>query len=59
MHNRLVTGLATAYELAKYAVETKASLEITVIEKENRLGGRIKTVGKSITRVDFKKKRVI
>jgi len=40
-------GLASAYELAKFAAETKASIEITIIEKENRLGGRIKTVGKN------------
>jgi len=40
-------GLTAAYELALFASETKAPVEITIIEKENRIGGRIKTVGKN------------
>jgi len=38
-------GLASAYELAKFAAQTGSRLCITIIENEKRLGGRIKTVG--------------
>ena len=51
---QLLEGLATAYELAKYAVSTKSSLEITIIEKDNRIGGRVKTVGMDICQIQSK-----
>ena len=42
---RVHLGLVSTYELVKFAAETNSKLDITVIENENRLGGRVKTVG--------------
>ena len=42
------SGLSHAYEMAKFAKETGAQLEIQFFEKETRIGGRIKTVGQYI-----------
>ena len=35
------------YELAKFAKESGAKLNLTFFEKDRRIGGRVKTIGES------------
>lgn len=39
-----ITGLCTMYYLKKYITDLKESIELTLIEKGEKLGGKIKTV---------------
>ena len=41
-----LSGLLAGYEMAKYAKETGASIKITYFERDGRIGGRVKTVGR-------------
>ena len=42
-------GLVAAYELAKFATESQSELQVTIFDRDFRIGGRVKTIGEKMS----------